>query len=190
MINDKHHRRSIRLKGYDYSQPGAYFVTMCVACRECLLGDIGEGVMRLSPYGAIVQECWYELPRHFADVELDTFVAMPNHVHGMVVLRPVGAGFKPAPTKHHPLSEIVRGFKTFSARRINEHRGTPGIPVWQRNYYERVIRNEGELDRIREYVANNPMRWPMDRENPDHVGAGFKPAPTDDIDAIFGGVGL
>ena len=85
----------------------------------------------------------------------------------------VGAGFKPAPTKYG-LPEIVRGFKTFSSRRINESRGTPGTPVWQRNYYEHIIRNDESLDRIREYIANNPMQWEWDVEN--SVGAGFKPA--------------
>ena len=99
---------------------------------------------------------------------LDQFVIMPNHVHGIVVigndragLEP-GAGLEPAPT----VSEIIRQFKTFSAKRINQLRNNPGCPVWQRNYFERVIRNENELARAREYIVNNPMKWALDKENP------------------------
>ena len=99
---------------------------------------------------------------------------MPNHVHGIIIIMDtiddtVGAGLKPAPTgmaKRHGLPEIVRAFKTFSARRVNEMRHTPGIPLWQRNYFERVIRNENELQRIPEYIINNPAKWEMDKENP------------------------
>ena len=174
-------RRSIRLRGYDYAQPGAYFVTTSTQHRECVLGEIAQGAMKLNAAGAVVQDCWDDLPRHFPHVELDAFVVMPNHVHGIIVLTSVGAGFKPAPTKRHPLPQIVRAFKTFAARRINEHRGTPGVPVWQRNYYEHVVRNDDELNRIRQYILDNPMHWALDRENPRFpgVGAGFKPAPTD-----------
>ncbi len=126
-------------------------------------------------------------------------MVMPNHVHGVVLFRnDAGAGLKPAPTQNirQPLSEIVRAFKTFSARGINILRHSPGVPVWQRNYYEHVIRDDEELNRIREYISTNPVRWHLDRENPDrtgaddlddllnrstdvlHVGAGLKPAPT------------
>jgi REP element-mobilizing transposase RayT len=239
----KHRRRSIRLKGYDYTGAGAYFITICTDGRTCLFGGVVAGKMRLNDFGKIVQATWNHLPDHY-QVELDAFVVMPNHVHGVVVIAgtaaapepnagdppdpvgagfkpaptspanrnapmsdanapmsdanapaadanapaadanvpmaagpdagepppPVGAGFKPAPTlvargaKHHGLSEIVRGFKTFSARRINEHRRTPGTPVWQRNYYEHIIRDEASLQRIRRYIANNPARWAYDRE--------------------------
>ncbi|HSE83161.1 MAG TPA: transposase, partial [Thermodesulfobacteriota bacterium] len=104
-------------------------------------------------------------------IKLDAFVIMPNHVHGIIinVANDVGAGLKPAPTtvaKNHTLFEIVRGFKTFSSRRINETRGTPGSHVWQRNYYEHIIRNEDDLDEIREYIINNPLKWDSDTENP------------------------
>jgi REP element-mobilizing transposase RayT len=104
-------------------------------------------------------------------VELDTFVVMPNHVHGIIVLtEPAGAGLKPAPTKKPPLSEIIRAFKTFSSRRINALRDMPGISTWQRNYYEHVIRDEDVLSRVREYIATNPLRWELDRENPQRTG--------------------
>jgi len=124
--------------------------------------------MRLNEAGNVVQVVWKELPHHYLGTEIDVFAVMPNHVHGIVVLHddPVGAGLKPAPTKRHGLPEIVRALKTFSARRINEIRGTPGHPVWQRNYYEHIIRSEDELNLIREYIAENPLRWKTDRENP------------------------
>jgi REP element-mobilizing transposase RayT len=182
-------RRSIRLQGYDYSQAGAYFVTICTRNRECLFGEIVNGDMRLNDAGSVVESVWDGLPGHYAHVELDAMVIMPNHFHGIIVLAPVGvgagnvrAGFKPAPTPaamRHGLSEIVRALKTFSSRRINESRQTPGTKLWQRNYWEHIIRNESELNRIREYIHNNPTQWEMDKLHPNNpVGAGFKPAPT------------
>jgi REP element-mobilizing transposase RayT len=183
-----HHRRSVRLQDYDYREAGAYFVTICTVGRTCIFGTIGETI-ELSPLGEIVEETWSNLPSHYPGIELDEFTVMPNHVHGVIGLMDLadlvpGAGLKPAPTvdseglvepagnsaatvKSTPLSEIVRGFKTFSARRINEHRGTPGRAVWQRNYYERVIRSERELKLIRTYIAENPSRWADDHENPE-----------------------
>jgi REP element-mobilizing transposase RayT len=172
-------RRTMRLQGYDYSQAGAYFITIVTQGRMCLFGDVVDGETRLNDAGRLAQAVWDELPRHYPNVELDAFVIMPNHVHGIIVLvgaglKPalagvgdgLGAGLKPAPTKCAPLSEIVRAFKTFSARRVNEYRRAPGLSVWQRNYYEHIIRSEKALDRIREYIATNPLQWSMDRENP------------------------
>jgi putative transposase len=184
---DIHHRRSIRLKGYDYSQAGAYFVTICICNKECLLGDIVDGEMRLSNYGNIAKKCWDDLPNHYSYIGLDAFIIMPNHVHGIIVIDYiVGAGFKPArfkpalldnhvvnnraglkpapTTKYYGLPEIVRAFKTFSSRQINRVRNTPGVPVWQRNYYEHIIRNESELYKIREYIVGNSLNW-KDDEN-------------------------
>ncbi len=176
-------RRSIRLKGYDYSQVGAYFLTVCAQDRACLFGDVVNGEMRLNECGNIVACTWHDLVNHVSGIALDAFVVMRNHVHGVVIITDgpnvvaVGAGSEPAPTepastgpaptsKRHGLPEIVRQFKTFSARRINTLRGTPGMPVWQRNYYEHIIRNEESLLRIRQYIADNPTGWEMDRENP------------------------
>jgi len=152
---NKHGRRSMRLKGYDYSTPGAYFVTLCTQDRSCLFGEVATGEMRLNEAGRLVQAVWEDLPKHYAAIALDAFTVMPNHIHGIIVLTgiDVGAGFKPAPTttpKRHALPEIVRGFKTFSARSLNDHQGTHGRRVWQRNYYEHVVRSEESLDRIRE----------------------------------------
>ena len=175
--HSEHHRRSIRLLGYDYAEAGAYFITVCAYRRRCLFGDVIGAEMHLSDAGRLVHDVWDGLPNHYPDIQLDAFVVMPNHAHGIVVL--VGAGLKPAPTDpggarfpdvglrphSHGLPEIVRGFKTFTARQINEMRATPGVPVWQRNYYEHVIRNEESLTNIRQYIAENPARWADDPEN-------------------------
>ncbi len=171
---EKHLRRSIRLKGYDYSTAGAYFVTICTYRRECFLGEITDGEMRLSDAGRMVHLIWEQLPDHYPYIKLDAFVIMPNHVHGIVILNDwadmVGAGFKPAPTaggKRHGIPEIIRGFKTFASRRINESREMMGVPTWQRNYYEHVVRNDRALNTIRNYIEANPSQWANDPENPE-----------------------
>jgi len=173
---DKPRRHTIRLKGYDYSQAGAYFVTTCTHNQECILGRVVDSEMRLSTFGEVVAACWDDLPHHYPHVELDAFAIMPNHIHGIIMLVDpaivVGAGLKPAPTminKRHGVTEVIRAFKTFSSRRINLLRGTPGTRVWQRNYYEHVIRNENDLDEIREYIMNNPLKWELDKENPENM---------------------
>ncbi len=128
--------------------------------------------MRVNDYSEIVQFSWLDLPQHYPNVQLDAFIIMPNHIHGIIFLQDVVAGFKPATTvskgERHPLSEIVRAFKTFSSKRINKLRNMAGEPVWQPNYYEHVIRRVESLDKIREYIENNPLRWPLDQENPDN----------------------
>jgi putative transposase len=277
---EKHHRRSIRLKGFDYSSPGAYFITICTRHRECLFGEIANGEMTLNRFGKMVATHWANLAKHHPHVQLDEFTIVPNHVHGIIVLIHiesvdplVGAGFndptlaktdqwttkpalhhpsrshsssltqngnrasnsggdradfgdrvldgsekllaKPAPTvplqldagvddrmrnmgdraSHigcdragfgdrvldgseqllakpaptvHGISEIIRGFKTFSARRINQIRQTPGLPVWQRNYYEHIIRDESAFENIRQYIRNNPKSWTQDQLHSDN----------------------
>lgn len=171
--SDKRCRRSIRLRHYDYAQAGAYFVTICTRDKASVFGHVTDRVMYLNILGEAVQACWNDLLRHYPYVELDAFIAMPNHVHGIIVLgdsSDVGAGLRPAPTmvNRYGLPEIIRAFKAFSSRRINELRSTPGIPVWQRNYYEHVIRNEYDLSEIREYIVHNPMKWDFDTENPNN----------------------
>ena len=158
---NRHHRRSIRLRGYDDAQPGACFITTVTRGRACLFGEIVDGVMRLNDAGPIVEWTWRDLP---------------NHVHGIIVIHErgtnaaVGAGSEPAPTattpKPYGLPEIVRQFKTFSAKRMNEMRGTSGTPVWQRNDCEHIVRDENALRRIRAYIVANPRRWAQDGENP------------------------
>ena len=163
---DRHHRRSIRLQGFDYTQPGAYFVTICTYHRECILGDVIDGEMRLSKPGSIVSECWADLVNHYPCVTLDSFVAMPNHIHGVIQLTDVALDPTPMPARRRALPEIVRGFKTFSSRRINDSRSSPGTAVWQRNYYEHVIRDEQELEAVRHYIEGNPAKWAQDVDNP------------------------
>jgi len=190
---EKHHRRSIRLRGWDYTRPGAYFVTICTHNGECLFKD---PVLR-----RVVETMWQRIPRHFPHARLDEFVVMPNHVHDIIwIVDNVGArhSTEPSPSagaipsdellqlREQPLGNasplppcgaapgslgaIVGNFKSVTARRINRIRKTPGAPVWQRNYYERIIRNEGELHRIREYIHLNPLKWELDRENPHRTG--------------------
>jgi REP element-mobilizing transposase RayT len=123
--------------------------------------------MLLHEPGQIAVRTWEGLPKHYAHVDLDAFVVMPNHIHGILFLT-----CTPADPKRHPLSEILRAFKSFSARHINYQKGTPGQPVWQRNYIERVIRSEAELHKIRRYIAENPAKWESDRENPRFISPG------------------
>jgi REP element-mobilizing transposase RayT len=173
-------RRSIRLRGYDYSRAGAYFVTICTLNRECLFGNIENGEMRLNTTGKIVQRCWDEIPFHFSEVELDEFVVMPNHIHGIAVIVDGRGTACRAPTSRahtcrapaveqfgQPVSgsipTIVRSFKSAATRRINQLRNTPGENLWQRNYWEHIVRNEQELHRIRKYIQNNPAQWELDR---------------------------
>ena len=173
---DKHRRRSIRLKGYDYSQAGAYFVTICDWQRECLFGDIVDGEVRLNEYGRIVEKEWSRTSTIRPNIEIDIFVVMPNHFHGILVINGVGDSCRGvlqyAPTERtfrspsQTVGAIIRGFKSTLAKKINQIRDTPGHPVWQRNYYEHVIPNEEDLNRIRQYVTENPMKWSEDENNP------------------------
>ena len=171
-------RRSIRLKGYDYTRPGAYFVTLCAHERACLFGAIVDGAMRLNGYGEVVREEWLRTAALHSHVELDAFVVMPNHMHGIIIITgdTVGARCivplpppqtesfgKPVPGS---IPTLIRLFKAAATRRINHLRGTPGAPVWQRNYYEHIVRSEDGLRRIREYISTNPIRWDDDPENP------------------------
>ncbi|MCA1992467.1 MAG: transposase [Coleofasciculus sp. S288] len=153
----KHHRRSIRLKGYDYEKCGAYFITLCAWQRQKLFGEIENAEMRLNTYGEIIQLHWDNLPKHHHHLELDEFTIMPNHVHGIIILTD-----KTTCEERHGLQEIIRGFKTFSARRINKIRRLSGVGVWQRGYYEHIIRNEKSLMAIREYIVKNPSSWGKD----------------------------
>jgi putative transposase len=174
-----HQRRSIRLKDYDYSQAGAYFVTLCTVKRECIFGSIVESMMDLSPSGIIVRDSWNDLQHHFPDANFEISVVMPNHFHGIIVITTdtvVGAIHelplrdKKLERRQMLLPKIIGRFKMTSAKRINELRETPGDPVWQRNYYEHVIRDEKTFGRIQEYIQTNPLRWALDKENPSFSG--------------------
>jgi putative transposase len=208
---DRHHRRSIRLSGYDYSQAGAYFVTVCAKDRACLFGEVADGVMRPNDAGRMVADVWVALPARFPTVQIDEFVVMPNHVHGIVVLNdhdvgaplvgalstdkragtrpaptddidittngviPIGAGTRPAPTDKAittpTLGDIVGAFKSITTDdyivgvRQNDWPAFSG-KLWQRNYYEHIIRDDESFERIRQYIMDNPPQWESDRENP------------------------
>jgi len=167
-----HHRHSVRLKGYDYSQAGAYFVTIVAWQREMLFGEIINEEMVLNNFGKIVAEKWLWLETQYEYVELGAWVIMPNHLHGILVIYDNGRGGSrpaPTPTKHKPLGGLIGAFKTVSTKQINLLRDTEGQVVWQRNYYEHIIRNEREMDRISRYIESNPTRWADDNENPNHV---------------------
>ena len=236
---DQRHRRSIRMRGYDYSQPGAYFVTIVTQGRECVFGEIVDGETRLNPAGQMIATVWGDLPVRFPFVQMDAFVVMPNHLHGIIVLtgggvgldgrgesrlvsstrrgiRPDGTGHgdalgdhedraydvggdrgnrhqlcdhkdrpydvrrdvggRPRGTLAGSLGRVVQGFKSITTHEyvvgVKEQGWTP-FPgrLWQRNYYEHVVRGEGDLRRVRQYIADNPQRWALDRENPANMRA-------------------
>lgn len=163
-------RKKQRLPEFDYSTPGAYFVTICVQGMEYRFGEVCGGDMVLNVAGMTAQKCWLDLPNHYSNCSLDEFVIMPNHVHA--ILNIVGNGFNPFPTdgvKQHGLPEIIRGFKTFSSRRINVIDKNHQFR-WQKSYYERVVRYEDELHLIRQYINNNPLSWELDKNNSDING--------------------
>jgi putative transposase len=161
-----HHRRSIRLKGYNYSTAGAYFITICTHEREQLFGDILDRTMVLNKLGHIAQLHWEKLARHHPNLIVDRSVVMPNHLHGILILDLSILHERGYPNEDiKSISEIIGSFKTFSAREINKIRKLKGVPVWQRNYYERIIRSETELDYVRQYIVNNPINWQTDINN-------------------------
>ncbi len=182
---DKQNRRSIRLKGYDYSQKGAYFVTICTHNRKCILGHVESRNIRLNGIGLMVQKAWLELPLYYKEIDIDEFVIMPNHLHGIILI--VGAGPRAcpkdgvnkgqpqgvAPTKALSLPDVMYSFKSLTTKRYidgveNKSWEAFDRHFWQRNYYEHVIRNEDDLNEIREYVSNNPLKWELDKENPNN----------------------
>jgi REP element-mobilizing transposase RayT len=221
-----HHRRSIRLKGYDYSRCGAYFITLCTQERLCLFGDIVDGVMVFNDAGRMIYRTFEEMPTKYPGIQIDMFVVMPNHLHGVIIIeneicvgaaprgRPLSLSNKPnscltedidkgqmvnnrkqyerqprqgqpregqprgvAPTEdgRMSLSDIVHRFKSFTthlySNGVKEHKWAP-FPgrLWQRNYYERIIRGENEFSKIREYIETNPYAWDEDEDNPYKTG--------------------
>lgn len=178
---DAHHRLSIRLSGYDYAQEGAYFITLCTHNHLCLFGIIVDGEMHLNEYGEIVRNLWLETPAIRPNVELSEWVIMPNHFHAVLTITRRGVVrrgvLQYAPTTNtnarktlqspsQTIGAIVRGFKSAVTKRINEIRATPGVPVWQRNYWEHVIRDEKSYHDIATYIINNPTKWEMDKLYP------------------------
>ena len=185
-----HNRRSIRVKGYDYTQPGYYFITLVAKNRYCIFGSIAESDIKLNEIGELVVSCWLRIPDNFEHTTLDEFILMPNHLHGIIVIEEaVGMGeafggipqnvdnisslnaspLQPIGTKSGSLGAIIQNFKSVSTRIVNKQFFKPGNKIWQRNYFERIIRNERELNAITCYIQQNPIRWQVDRENLDAV---------------------
>jgi REP element-mobilizing transposase RayT len=191
----KHHRRSIRLKGYDYSSEGAYYVTIVTQGRECLFGEITDGEMDLNEYGKIVQKWWNEIPIHFPTVEFGVFVIMPNHVHGIIfitterrgeVVSPHedpnnniqdayddetnNLGGETRPLRKQTLGQIVAYFKYQSTKEMNRIETDKAITkFWQRNYYEHIIRDQKDLQNKTDYIEANPSLWDEDDDNPQNI---------------------
>lgn len=176
LFKNKYRIESIRLKDYDYSQPGAYFITICTKNRQYIFGNITDGVMTLNDGGNVVQRCWSEIPVHYPNVSLDAFVVMPDHVHGIIVINerghigPISGTVKvndhsPLPIPRSPsktVGSMVRGFKIGVTKWFRQN--TDIYDVWQDNYYEHIIRDENAFYKIREYIIRNPSNW-KDKRN-------------------------
>lgn len=176
----ENHKGSRRLKGYDYTSPGAYFVTLVTWHREEVFGRVVSGEMILNDLGQIIQEEWVKTTQIRQKVGLDEFVIMPNHLHGIIWITDSHSDnvathsrasltipSQPNPPLHRParsLGSIIAGFKSAATKRGNQHRNLPGYPLWQRNYYEHIIRNEKSLNAIRDYIRANPQRWQEDQD--------------------------
>ena len=171
-------RQSLRLPGFDYSRPGFYFITICTRNRGHLFGSISNGAMELNAFGKIAEGIWAEIDQHYPQAKTDAFVVMPNHIHGIVeiIKSPVDAIHElhlrdeqsvrnPKRRRKMVLPLVVGRYKMRVSKETNLLRNTPGHSVWQRNYYEHIIRNEESLHRIREYIALNPSLWNKERFN-------------------------
>ncbi|MDP2586322.1 MAG: hypothetical protein Q8P32_00920 [Candidatus Komeilibacteria bacterium] len=170
-----HNRHSIRLPEHDYSQSGIYFVTICCYEKQHFFGEINDGRMLLSPIGQIAKQCWLDISQHFRNVILDEYVIMPNHVHGLIEIvnhnHNVGAqNFAPLRGSQNKfqvmprsLGSIIRGYKIGVTKWCRQN--NMEYFKWQRNYYERIIRDEMELFRVRKYIKNNPVNWQTDKNN-------------------------
>ena len=174
-------RRSISLRGYDYSQPGSNFVTVCTKGRQCLFGNVIDEEVALNFAGRVVQEEWSYTEIIRPEVQVDEFVTMPNHIHGIITIRepegfvgthgraslPCGNSIFQRPPRS--LGSLIAGFKSAATKRINQSRHTLGQPIWQRNYHEHIIRRETAINRIRQYIHDNTAKWADDKYNPTNV---------------------
>lgn len=169
------HRKQHRLPRTLYASPGAYFITICTHERHCTLCQINSDTFVETALGRLAQQCWLDLPAYWARLALDAFVVMPNHVHGIVVITTPREGrTSAAPTDEPPLPapslpQVVQAYKAAVTRRALASRIALGQRIWQRGYYDHVIRDEHDLNRIREYIFSNPLAWALDRENPLHT---------------------
>ena len=166
----RHRRRSIRLPGYDYSQPGLYFVTICTQNKKCFFGKIENGIVHPNRYGKIILEQWEWLEKQYPYIKLDMWILMPDHLHAIIYIKHQNftmdccrGGSRTAPTsggiKRKTLGRLIGAFKTISTKHINHLRNSTGSKLWQRGYYERIIRNEREYYAIRKYITDNPIYW-------------------------------
>jgi putative transposase len=168
---DLHHRRSIRIKGYDYGQSGFYFITICTCKRERLFGKIRNGKMELNKWGNLVHNEWLKTAEIRPNIKLDAFVVMPDHIHGIIQIIDNDNGHHRGTMHRAPMHEqfgkptsntiptIIRSFKSTVTKQINMLRKTPGLPVWQRNYYIHIIHNKKSHHKICQYIKNNPSQW-------------------------------
>ena len=158
-------RKPIRLKKYDYSTAGYYYVTICTYNRKELFGYIKDNRMVLNEYGKITEKTWKEIPNHYPNVELDEYIIMPNHIHGVIIINnPVGDGHaRPVNRNNNNLSIIIGSYKSTVTKRINQLNNNSF--KWQRFFYDHIIRNDKSLDKIREYISNNPLKWDDDENN-------------------------
>lgn len=177
------YRRSIRLPEYDYSSTGTYYVTICTHERECLFGEIAMGEsgarMVLNEQGGMAEKCWRNINDHFINVQTDCYVVMPNHIHGILIIgeQSIVGARSPRPVEFNgehgsraqTLGKIIAYFKYTSTKRINQMRDIGIRKIWQRNYYERIIRHDKELNQIRKYILENPGQWERDNENPSRI---------------------
>ncbi|MCK5126076.1 MAG: transposase [candidate division Zixibacteria bacterium] len=155
-------RKRIRLQGYDYSREGAYFITLCTHTSISLFGKVRNEKVELNKNGIIVRNSWFEIKSLYPSIQFDEFVLMPNHFHAILFL--VGAG-SPGPEDskaNSTVSSVIAHFKYLTTRKINSFHNVPGVKRWQRSFYERVIRNEEELLKAREYIQHNPLKWSID----------------------------
>lgn len=169
--NPQHNRRSIRLKGYDYSKQGLYFITVCSQDRICYFGQIKNHDMKMNDSGIMVQNEWMKLKTRFPNIDLHEFVVMPNHFHGIIEITAgasagasVGASLVDAPATKTTLGDIMDAFKSITTveyiRGVKNHGWQRfNKKLWQRNYWENIIRNNGSYERIANYIINNPEKW-------------------------------
>ncbi|MGK7879848.1 MAG: transposase [Crocosphaera sp.] len=168
---DIHNRRSMRLKNYDYSQAGAYFITICTQHKQCIFGDIKKGKMRLNHLGAIADQYWQQIPKHFSNTALDVYIIMPNHLHGILwIVKDVQNNQQPRKFGNivkGSISSIIRSYKAVVTQKIKKVcEITETALIWQKRYYDQIIRNEKMLNNIRKYIIDNPINWEQDEEKP------------------------
>jgi len=179
-------RRSVRLPGFDYSKIGMYFVTVCASERRCIFGEVRDDETVLSSIGQIVSACWIEIPHHFPNVKIEAYVVMPNHIHGILTIHsnwkgagsqeklaaPMESFGKPTPRS---IPTIVRSFKAAASRHSRESGYVKGESIWQRGYYEHVLRNTREYVEVTNYILQNPARWADDEDNLDRKSGADNP---------------